>query len=332
MKKKKTWIRAAIICVIAAAALVAGIILLKNSEDNEYAEKRGNMTTGFGQLKTVEIGGVKYREKPAVTTLLICGIDVPEENTNISEQYRSAGPADFILLVGIDHTDKKIHQLQIDRDTMAEIDILGVFGNEVGTRIWQICLSHCYGKDAKDNAKYTVRAVERLLGGVEIDGYYMIDYSAMGTINDMLGGVPVKIEFDMEHINPKWKKGSTVTLQGDEAQTFVRARMDVGSGTNEERMVRQNEFMRSATQIMNKKISADLGFGETMLTKLQDLSTSNMTTKRLAEELAKSYNYEVLPVEHPEGEHMIGADGYMEFHMKDGAAVDWVLEHMYTRE
>ena len=285
MKKKKTWIRAAIICVIAAAALVAGIILLKNSEDNEYAEKRGNMTTGFGQLKTVEIGGVKYREKPAVTTLLICGIDVPEENTNISEQYRSAGPADFILLVGIDHTDKKIHQLQIDRDTMAEIDILGVFGNEVGTRIWQICLSHCYGKDAKDNAKYTVRAVERLLGGVEIDGYYMIDYSAMGTINDMLGGVPVKIEFDMEHINPKWKKGSTVTLQGDEAQTFVRTRMDVGSGTNEERMVRQNEFMRSATQIMNKKISADLGFGETMLTKLQDLSTSNMTTKRLAEEL-----------------------------------------------
>ena len=77
--KKQTWIRAAIICVIAAAVLIAGIILLKSNDDSQYSEKRGNMTEGFGQLKTVEIGGVKYREKPAVTTLLICGIDVPAE-------------------------------------------------------------------------------------------------------------------------------------------------------------------------------------------------------------------------------------------------------------
>jgi len=330
--KKRTLIRAVIICLIAAAALVAGFVLLKNNEDSQYKETRGNMTEGFGQLKTVEIGGVKYREKPAMTTLLICGIDVPEETEDISEEYRSAGPADFLLLIGIDHTDKKIHQLQIDRDTMAEIDILGVFGNEVGTRVWQICLSHSYGKTPQDNAKYTVKAVERLLGGIEVDGYYMIDYTAMGTINDALGGVPVKIQFDMENINPEWKKGATVTLHGDEAQTFVRSRMNVGAGTNEERMVRQNEFMQSAVKCMNKKISENTSFGEGLLNQLQNLSTSNMTTKRLAEELVKSHNYEILPVEHPEGEYKIGEDGFMEFHMKEGAAIDWVLEHMYSRE
>ena len=330
--KKRTWIRAAIICLVAVAVLVVGIILLKNSEDDQYKETRGKMTEGFGQLKTVEIGGVKYREKPAVTTLLICGIDVPKENTDISEIYRSAGPADFLLLLGIDHTDKKIHQLQIDRDTMAEIDILGVFGNEVGTRVWQICLSHCYGKDPQDNAKYTVRAVERLLGGIEVDGYYMIDYTAMGTINDALGGVPVKIEFDMTAYNPEWTKGKTVVLHGDEAQTFVKERMNIGEGTSEERMVRQNEYMSNAVKCMNKKISSDIGFGEALLTKVQDLSTSNMTVKRLADELVKSHGYEVLPVEHPEGEYMVGNDGYMEFHMKEGAAVQWVLDHMYSRE
>ena len=330
--KKRTWIRAVIISLIAVAVLVVGIILLKGSEDDQYKETRGDMTDGFGQLKTVEIGGVKYREKPAVTTLLICGIDVPEETNDISDKYRNGGQADFLMLIGIDHTDKKIHQLQIDRDTMAEIDILGVFGNEVGTRVWQICLSHSYGKTPQDNAKYTVRAVERLLGGIEIDGYYMINYTAMGTINDALGGVPVKIEFDMEHIHPEWKKGATVVLHGDEAQDFVRARMNVGGGTNEERMVRQNEFMQSALKCMNKKIASNVSFGESLLNQLQKLSTSNMTTKRLAEELVKSYKYEILPVEHPEGEYVVGEDGFMEFHMKEGAAIDWVLEHMYSRE
>ena len=54
--------------------------------------------------------------------------------------------------------------------------------------------------------------------------------------------------------------------------------------------------------------------------------------KRLAEELYKARDYETLEVEHPEGEYSIGRDGYVEFHMREGAAVEWVLEHMYTRE
>ena len=59
--KKRTWIRAAVISLVAVVILVAGIVLLMNNEDNQYQEKRGNMTEGFEQLKTVEICGVKYR-------------------------------------------------------------------------------------------------------------------------------------------------------------------------------------------------------------------------------------------------------------------------------
>ena len=110
--KKRTWIRAAVICVIAAAVLVVGIILMKNSEDDQYKETRGRMTEGFGQLKTVEIGGVKYREKPAVTTILIAGIDKEDAVGNVTtNSYRNGGQADFLLLLAIDNTDKKIHQL-----------------------------------------------------------------------------------------------------------------------------------------------------------------------------------------------------------------------------
>ncbi len=330
--KTRTWIKAVVIFVIAGAVLAAGILILQRIDQNQYAETRGAMTEGFGQLKTVEYQGTTYREKPAVTTILIAGIDkVDDSNDSIRNQYRNGGQADFLMLIAIDHTDKTIHQLQIDRDTMTDVAVLGMFGNEAGTRVLQICLSHGFGKTPEDNAKYTMQAVRNLLGGVELDGYYMISYSAVPVLNDALGGVTVNVGFDMTGVHPEWTEGSVITLHGAEAEDFVRSRMTVGAGTNEERMIRQNEFMQNAISLMNRKISDDLGFGETLLKQLQTISTTNFTLKRLTEELSKAYNYEVLPIDHPEGEYTVGEDGFMEFHMKEGAAAEWVLEHLYTK-
>lgn len=329
--RRKMLVKAVVITAAAVLLLLAGLLLLRNEENREYAEHRDSMTEGFGQLKTVAWNGRTYREKPAVTTLLLPGID-KTDNTEAtgSGTYRRGGQADFLLLLAIDHTDKKIHQLQIDRDTMTEVDILGVFGNEVGTRILQICLAHSFGSTPADNAKYTVRAVQNLLGGLELDGYYIIDYSAIPVLNDALGGVTVHLDFDMTSVNPEWEQGKDITLKGKEAETFVRTRMTIGAGTNEERMVRQGEFMRQAIRQMNKRISADLSFGEDLLKTLEGITTTNMITKRLAEELNKVHNYETLPIDHPAGEYTIGTDGFVEFHMQENAAVEWVLEHLYT--
>ena len=332
--KRSTLIRAGIIAVIAVILLVAGIIILNRVDQEQYAETRGNMTEGFGQLRTVEWKGSTYREKPAITTLLIAGIDKVEETEDPTglNKYRSGGQADFLVLLAIDHTEKKIHQLQIDRDTITDVVTLGIFGNETGTRKMQICLSHSFGETPADSAKYTVRAVENLLGGIEVDGYYMFNYTAVPVINDALGGVTVTVPDDMTGANPAWTQGTTVTLHGEDAETFVRARMNVAGGTNEERMARQNIYMRSAISLMNKKISADLSFGESLLGTMQELSETNMTVKRLAEEMNKAHSYEVLEVDHPDGEYAMGETGYVEFHMKENAAVEWVLEHLYTRQ
>jgi LCP family protein required for cell wall assembly len=327
--QRKTMIRAVVITVAAIVLLVGGLLLL----EGRPSETRGKMSEGFGQLKTIEWNGTKYREKPAVTTLLIAGIDKPDQTEATgSREYRSGGQADFLLLLAIDHTDKTIHQLQIDRDTMTDVDVLGVFGNEVGTRVLQICLAHSFGKTREDNARYTVRAVQNLLGGLDLNGYYMIDYSAVPVLNDALGGVRVNVAFDMTPVNPAWTKGSTITLHGKEAESFVRARMTVGAGTNEERMVRQKEFMQSAIRQMNGKISADLSFGESLLKTLESIATTNLTTKRLAEELNKAYNYQIQDVEYLDGEYTHGEDGFMEFHMRENAAIEWVLSELYTRE
>lgn len=328
---RQKWVRAGIIVVIGVAILVAGIIILRNNDQAQYKEARGQMSEGFGQLKTVEINGKTYREKPAVTTILVCGVDKDIQTAEEAEnEYRDGGQADFLLLLAIDHTDKKIHQMQIDRDTMTDVITLSVFGKEAGTRYQQICLAHAFGKTPEDNAKYTVKAVQNLLGGIEIDGYYMIDYMGVPALNDALGGVSVHLDYDMTSVNPAWEKGKTITLHGKDAETFVRTRQTIGAGTNEERMVRQAEYMRNAISQMSRKIKADLGFAETLVETLKDLSVTNMTTKRLTDELKDVYGYQTLPVDHPAGEYTRGEDGFIEFHMEDGAAVKWVLEHMYT--
>lgn len=330
---KRTWIKAAVIAVIGVAVLAVALILLNNSDNAAYQARRGTMSDGFGELKTIEWQGDTYREKPAVTTILVAGIDKPDAvANNDASEFRNGGQADFIMLVAIDKTDKQIHRLQIDRDTMTEIDILGVFGNEVGTRVQQICLSHSFGATPEDNAKYTMRAVRNLLGGMDIDGYYMIDYAAMPTLNDALGGVPVKMEFDMTSVNPAWTKGSTVTLHGKEAEAFVRSRMTVGHGSNYERMFRQAEYMTSAIAKMKQRIANDLSFGEGLLKTLSSVSVTNMTQKRLISELNEAYGFEYLAVDHPEGEYAMGEDGFVEFHMKENSAVEWVLNHLYTKQ
>ena len=330
--KKAARVRGLILLIVGALILAGFLIWLNQRENDQYREQRDQMSEGFGTLKTIQWEGSTYREKPAVTTLLVAGVDregtITETNTN---SYRDGGQADFLMLLSIDHTDKKIYRLQIDRDTMTEVDILGVFGNEVGTRILQICLAHSFGATPHDNAKYTVRAVQNLLGGLEIDGYYMVDYTSVPILNDALGGVTVEIAFDMTAVHPGWTAGSTVTLRGQEAEEFVRARKTVGSGTNEERMIRQNEFMTKAIAQMNHKLSEDLKFGDELLTALKDVSVTNFTQKRLLEEINHAYAYEILPVDYPAGEYMYGSDGFMEFHMKENAAVEWVLEHLYSK-
>ncbi|QTE68793.1 LCP family protein [Clostridiales bacterium] len=328
---KRIIIKAAVLIILAAIVLAGILLFLRNTDDSQYTESRGSMTEGFGQLKTIEWNGRTYREKPAVTTLLIAGIDQHgDPEATGSQTYRRGSPADFLLLLAIDHTGKQIHQLQIDRDTMADVFVLGVFGNEVGSRVMQICLSHYYGDTPEANAKSTIRSLQTLLDGLEIDGWYMVDYGAIPTLNDALGGVQVHMDFDMTPVNPAWTKGSTVTLHGQEAEQFVRARMTVGSGTNQERMVRQGEYMQKAIKQMNKRISSDPAFGESLLKSLETIATTNMTTKRLAEELNQAYNYEILPIDHPAGEYTIGDDGYVEFHMQKDAGIDWILEHLYS--
>ena len=325
--------RAVGLCAAAAILLAAGLMVLDFWQKSQYQEVRGEGTEAFMNAGLVEWEGAQYKKTPAVTTMLIVGIDreADAQQGVGTSRYRNGGQADFLLLLAIDHTNRRIHQLQIDRDTMAEVTVLSVYGQETGSRVMQICLSHGYGANPEENARYTLRAVRKLMDGLEIDGYYMIDYNEVALLNDLLGGVEVTVPDDMTSVNPLWKKGSEITLHGKEAEQFVRTRQTVGEGTNQERMRRQNAFMQSAIQMIRKEISSDASYTLRLLSALKAHTVTNYSDQQLAGEMQRSAGYEVLPLEYLEGEYRLGESGYMEFYMQEGSAENWIMRSLYTR-
>lgn len=290
-------------------------------------QERGIVTENVGLLNRVSYNGNTYVEKTGLTTILIMGAD----NASDSQRYgaRQGGQADFLLLLAIDHKDNVIRQLQIDRDTMAEVQMLGVLGNPVGTKSMQICLAHGFGMSSEDNCYYTLQAMNNLLEGVEIDLYLSLDMASIGILNDALGGVTVTLEDDFTEADPQMTKGSTLKLTGEQAETFVRNRMEVGDGTNASRMLRQRAYMTAALELLFGQLRQEPEYMGELYDALDSVMTTNITRGRMLNEANQAYKYEVMTMETLAGEHAVGADGFVEFHAADGAAIEWVVRTLY---
>lgn len=322
----KAALAAAALVIVLAAGYMGGRLL----EEKKYPEIRGEMSAGFGEVPKVEIDGVTYEQKMDVTSLLMIGID--KASTDEVKGYRDGGQSDFLLLLVLDHKNKTIRQLQIDRDTMTSVNVLGLFGNNAGSRVMQICLSHGYGMDRQERCQNSLRAVEGLLNCPEIELYMEVPLDAISTLNDLLGGVTVTLEDDFTSADPAMTKGATLTLTGEQAVTLVRRRMDVADGTNETRMTRQREFMDAAVPLIREKINESSGFITTMIDTLTPYVTTNMVRGRMINEINRAYHYEVEPVQYLSGEHSIGEDGFVEFHADEQSIVDFVLDAFYTKK
>ena len=310
------------------AGVLAGVRLVGGRlEAVEAAEPMGSLAGRFssGEL-TLQYAGraLRYRER-ALTNVLLIGVDWTEQAQRASARYD--GQADFLLLLSFDREKKTVASLQLDRDTMTSIRIYGPFGDYTGVRETQICLSHAYGATAEENCENTVWAVGRLLGNIPIDGYMALDMSGITALNDALGGVTVTLEEDFSSLDPQMVKGATITLQGKQAETFVRGRTGVGDGTNASRMQRQRTFIRSAEELLVQRMNEDMGYAGTLYDALAGHMTTNIERGWLINRAYECRDYRRPETKTLAGGHCIGADGFMEFHA-DKDALNALLTEM----
>ncbi|MFD5798180.1 LCP family protein [Streptomyces diastatochromogenes] len=121
----------------------------------------------------------------------------------------------------------------------------------------------------------TIRTVEKLTD-IRIDHHVVVDFSGFKEMVDAVDGVQVCLKEPIDDKAAKLKlPAGKVTLDGEQALGYVRARKSIGDGSDTERMERQQRFLGA---LVNKVQSSDVLLNPAKLYPVLDAATSSLTT------------------------------------------------------
>lgn len=166
--------------------------------------------------------------------------------------------ADTIMVASFDYDAKHVDLISVPRDTYHYRED---YKNSAG----HLKINALYQED--QGILETAQVVSKILLGMPIHFYAIVDYDGVKEIVDTMGGVPMDIPFDMVYSDPTDEpplfinipKGSQV-LDGEHAVQFLRYRKGYTEG-DIGRVKAQQEFMKSAFKQM-------LGFDLPKITKV----------------------------------------------------------------
>lgn len=249
------------ILIVAAAALLAIIILLgstflilneigrRSMHSYENAEivtpakdESGDEIIQVDKKgRVITYDGVSYELNTDLISVTFIGAD---EGTGENEDLQMA---DAIYVITADTETGKVKILGISRDTMADVDLYSEEGRFIDTEHKQISFSYAYGSDTVTGGKNTTTSLERLFYGLPFDNYFAINMKALITLNDTIGGVTLtsSMTFTSPIDGRTIYEGETVTLHGKEADYYVRYRDKDKLDSNNDRMKRQQEYIRA---------------------------------------------------------------------------------------
>lgn len=318
--------------VVLVLLAVGGYLLDRSASKPDQSGFKGQtveelLGIGDGDEALVNFEDKWYQYNPDVEAYLFVGVD-KEGKAQASSSYNGGGQADVLFLLVLDKAQSFFHVLQINRDTITEVEVLGVRGDVVGTDLQQIALAHYYGDGMKNSCENTVRAVTNFLYGAQIDGYASIQMDAIPVLNDMVGGVTVKVEDDFSQVDPTLVQGETVTLSGDQALHFIRGRSSVGDGSNISRMGRHRTYLHGFDQAMGAAMKDDPELILKLYAEVQNYMVTDMgsgTASRIAQQCQSYENKGIVTIE---GEARLG-EKYMEFYPDEASLMRTVLELFY---
>ena len=275
--------------------------------------------------RTLTYNGVKYDLREDVETLLVLGLDTYAGTQ--PESYNNDKQADFLLLLVMDTTNGTCKGIHINRDTITDMNVLGVSGDRVGTVRQQIALSHTFGNGREVSCRNTANAVSDLLG-VEVDHYLSVTMDAVPVYNDLVGGVTVEVLDDFTAVDPSMKEGETMTLMGQQALTYVRARKGLEDPSNSRRMARQKQYLEALHQRSKLCMQEQDGFVSKAALAMTDYLVSDCSGNKLESMLSRFAENQLDTILSIEGD-LVQGEQFMEFYPDADHLLQTVIECFY---
>ena len=287
--------------------------------------------------ETITYKGETYLYNENVTAVLCMGIDKEDIEGNVSTIGQS-GQADMLMLAILDTESGEVNLWNISRDSMTDVDIYNVDGDYIRTENLQACLAYAYGDGQKTSCENTVRAVSRLLYGMPIQSYAAIDLDAIRPLNDAVGGVEVTIH-EEDILPARFKPGTTVLLQGDDVEAYVRSRRteqpDEPIDTNNNRMARQRQYMmnfiQKALQMTKEDLTTPVKLFNIAMEDDHMVTNLNMQKVAYLTTVFSKVNFTEESFQTVPGEVVAGEE-YAEYHVDDEALYQMILDTFYVKK
>ncbi|MBE6793898.1 MAG: hypothetical protein E7532_03010 [Ruminococcaceae bacterium] len=327
-KKNRTKIiHVLLIAFLVVVFVVSGVLLLNRWESGQGLFPAHDEDSDNN--KNITVNGVDYTMNPDIQTILLLGLDKFEVSTE-DAGYKNDRQADFLMLFVINNSTKSYSAIHLNRDTIADINVLGVAGNRIDTISAQLALAHTYGNGKEVSCRNTADAVSSLFNGIDIQHYMSVTMDAVPMITDLVGGVEVEITDDFTGVEDAFVMGETVTLTGENVLTYVRTRQGLEDSTNTTRMQRQKTYLSSFFDAFNAKVKEDENFALTASTEISEYMVSNYTINQLENLINNLSDYEFTQIYDVEGESKVG-EKFMEFHVDKEQLNDMILNLFYLK-
>ncbi len=301
-RKKPWWKKLIIVLAIILAALILlsaigvgvffilkenGLSKLTNADVSMTAPVIENAGVSVDNSKnTITYNGVTYAYKDDMTSILCMGIDKKDDDgLGLRDDIvGTGGQADALYLVALNTKTGETDVIGISRDIYSDISVYTTDGQYAGVDKAQLCLAYAYGDGREKSCENTVNAVKRLFYNLPINSYFAMDLTAIGDLNDAVGGVEVTIPDNYIHhaTGYNWYPGDVVTLRGVEARWYLQYRDVTELNSSVDRMNRQLSYLEKFGQNAISMTKKDLTTPVTLFNIVKDYSVTNLNASKIS--------------------------------------------------
>lgn len=322
------------ILAVALCFTLVGVLITSQRSESQVAAKDYEPTTEKEespekwQEGVITYKGKKYKYNSNLKNYLFMGID-KDEPVQATDNYMEGGQSDAMFVIVADPVNEELSLITINRNSITAIETCDEEGNSTGTIYAQICIQHGFGDGKKLSCVRAQRAVSNLLYNLPIEGYISMNMGGIPSMNDAIGGVTLEVLHGLQDVEEETGlvEGETVTLNGEQAYTYIRKRdlSEFDSATY--RLRRQEQYISAYFEKMKASGNKNAAQVLALYDSISEYLVTSVDFSGILTELTE-YEYDDSRLYTVPGETKMG-ETFEEFYVDEDALYDMIIQIFY---